>query len=128
MLINKHNASIIDSEKYNIHDAEINDFKYNLSEQSLVIRLLDYYNSNIEITFNKIKYMEFNNDEMLPDIDSDWLYGWETFSIEEDHKLNSVSDESNEFGVLITFCNLSKIYIILSEIEWCKKLWKFEYT
>lgn len=118
MLINKHNASIIDSEQYNIHDAGINDLQYKLPEQSLVIRLNDYYGSNIEITFNHIKYMELNNDEMIPGIDVGWLYGWETFSAENCHKLNS--GDGNDFGVLITFCNLSKIYIILSEIEWCK--------
>lgn len=120
MLINKQNADIIDSDQYNIHDAEINDLQYKLSEQSLVIHLLDYDDSNIEITFKHIKYMELNNDDIVTDIDTNWLYGWETFSIENNHKLNFVSDDSNEFGVLLTFCNLSKLYIILSEIEWCK--------
>lgn len=120
MLINRHNASMIDNSRYNIHDAEINDIQYKLSEQSLVIDLLDYYDSNIKITFNNIRYMEFNNDDIITDIDANWLYGWETFSIEKNHRLNSISDDSNEVGVLITFCNLSKLYIISSEIEWCK--------
>lgn len=120
MLINKHNASIIDSIQYNIHDAEINDFQYKLSEQSLVIQLLDYYDSNIKITFKNIRYLEFNNDDIFTNIDANWLYGWETFSIDKIHKLNSIPYDSNEFGVLITFCNLSKLYIITSEIEWYK--------
>ncbi len=128
MIINKKNISIIESEQFNIHDAEINDFQYKLSKQTLTITLLNYDEMDnkirIRISFNHILYIELDNHDMFSSMDTNWLYGWETFSPEEKtcFKRKFNHGYADEFGILITFCNLARLYIVASEIEWNKTI------
>jgi len=78
----------------------------------------DLLNKNclIQVLIKNVQYFKIDNQEMFPAND----YSWEICSLDKLADYKNVNDKA--FGILITFCNWAKWYIVTTEVEWVKTI------
>jgi len=123
LIIKYKNCCEIESEQCNIHDSNLIEKDYDLFGQSLLLKLQvfdDSLNKNclIQVMIKNVQYFKIDNQEMFPANDYSWLYSWEIYSL--DKLVDYKNENEKAFGILITFCNLAKWYIVTTEVEWNK--------